>query len=298
MLTVPIPQLPTYLSPSTYMIANDCEFAAWIMKWSGQGIRIQQTAPMAMGSIVDSYIKAEIAQQFGKTIEKTLLAELLHTVDPDYHSLIPKGKEIVEEYIKQGCLRRLLEDGLSDLEIDYKEVEVFGVPLYCRLDAKRSDNTPVDWKVNGFNSKFGGKGLTGYCRKIRRGMNHGPHDIYPTYLEKINYKWAVQLLMYWWVLNPESEEQPKGQIEQICVKPTHLEFYSYKANISRLFATDIKTRIQNLWPRILKGRFHKPVSSFEKCHPFGHPRPCTLVCPAYQQPKTIVDNLLDGEMPQ
>lgn len=292
-------KIPEYLSPSTFMIAEDCELSAYILKWCGIPQSRYQTRPMAMGSAFDSFIKAEIAKKMGKTKSSTFLAKLLENVS--IPEIIPAGKKLAEQYIDSGCLNRLLDDGLEDIEIDFKKVEIFGIPVYCRLDAFMFDLRPVDFKVNGFESSSGGSIKPGYFRRIRDGHDSGYHRDQGCPMETIDRKWAVQLAFYWWVLHhTEDISGPvSGRIEQVCIKPYKTEFVSYDAPVSTTFSIELKANIQSLWYRVLKGEFHKPTPSIMLCHPYGHPRDCVNYCPLYKKKfseasKNVVDLVMYG----
>jgi hypothetical protein len=284
MIHLTLPRQPTYISPSTYMIAEECELSAAFLKWSGVKLKTIQTMPMAVGSAFDSFIKAEIAHLLGKPV---VLAKLLETVEQP--EAIPIGKQLAEQYVNQGCLRRLINEGLSDIELNFKEVEVFGVPVYCKPDSVLGDGTPIDWKVNGYGSARGGSVEIGYFRRIRNGMDLWINSPEQFFLHQINYKWAIQLIFYWWVQNQDKLDQlnlnanpmVKGRIEQVCITPNHVDFVSYQAYAQNTFVIELRDKVQALWQRVLKGEFMEPTPSESLCHPYGHPRPCTLVCPLY-----------------
>lgn len=268
-------RLPEYISPSTFLIADRCDLSAYIEKWAGANFRREQTMPMAVGSAFDSFIKAEIAIALGKPNK---LAELLKTVE--LPAAITVGKELAEKYIEAGCLKRLLDQGLNTIEMDEKK-DIWGVPVFCRLDAALTDNTPVDWKVNGYGSQWGASPFQGYIRRMDRGMNVAIPLTRVPLMEEINRDWAIQLLFYWWVLAPPIIGPARGIIEQVAIKGKKIEFVTYKAEMGPVFVQQIKVDLVTLWNRVIKGELKDCSPNKFICHPYSRPRLCTKLCPYY-----------------
>lgn len=265
---------------------------------------------MAVGSAFDSFVKAELAHLLGKHSEqKVLLAQLLKTVDDRNSDCIIVGKKLFEEYNYQGCVRRLMDDGLTDIELESqrdilgKEVQgtektIGAVPVFCKPDAKMvfarrqiyttkvffdaGIEAPIDWKVTGAFSQSGGSPKPGYLRSYKNGCDNGRHERYGIPLEDIDQYWATQLTFYNWVLNNTEGPLPAA-IEQVVVAPDSVRFVSYRTYISHEYANGIRHRLVDFWERLHSGQIKDPVPSLWTCEPFGNPRPCTVVCSAYKK---------------
>jgi hypothetical protein len=292
----------THISPSSFKQMLACEYESWLLRVSGIPFpRGKQTKPMAVGSSFDSFVKAEIAFALGKHKDsKNLLAELLKNVDDECRDCIPVGKKLFDEYKNSGCLRRLLDEGLVDIELSFKQ-DIFGtevagtgkligkVPVFCKPDAvinpyKSPLLTPTDWKVNGALSQTGASPKPGYLHCYRNGFDEGPHDKCGCHMEDIDKDWAIQLCFYSWVLNPNDHtgKNLPVAIEQVAVRPNQVSFVSYRTTVSAGFCSWVKTTLEDLWERFALGEIAEPTPSFFLCEPFGTPKSCTMLCSAYK----------------
>lgn len=296
---------PKYISPSTFKLMQQCEYMVWLLKYSGiPFLESPQTKPMAVGSAFDSFVKAEIAYLLGKHKEsKNLLAELLKTVSEQHADCILVGKKLFEEYNYAGCVRRLMDDGLTDIELSStreifgqtvagSEKTIGGVPVFCKPDAVIGTNTPIDWKVNGALSDTGASPKKGYLRCYKNGCDQGRHDQYGIPLEDIDKDWAIQLTFYAWVAGKLEGNLPVA-IEQVAVRGAVVQFASFRTYVSDSFAQAVKAQLQDYWERFNSGVVADPVPGTWKCEPFGTPRPCTVVCKAY---KATLGNAIDRSM--
>jgi len=247
------------------------------------GIKIPkhpQTPQMAVGSAFDSFIKAEIARLLGKP---NRLSELIKTVDNWEYVKI--GNEICQEYIRQGCLKTLMDEGLTEIEIKGEDGLCHGIlpgtdiPVAGIPDAAFSDGTPVDWKVSGYKSRKRSP-TQGYTRLIHNNFNRGRHDKYYQPMHKINERWALQLIFYNWMLK-QPVRKYTGAIEEIIIKDDKLYFGSFRNHIDPTYAMDIRNKVMNKWNRLAKGEIDTPKPSVYLCEPYGTPRTCTLACTYY-----------------
>lgn len=311
MIQVKLPiQLP-YISPSTYNVMIRCEYEAWIRKCSGiPYMSTDESKSMAVGTSFDAYVKAEIAYLLGKVKEsKNLLSSLLSGINEKNLDCIPIGKKLFDRYSYEGCIRRLMDDGLTDIELSSKK-EILGtkvkgiektigsVPVFCKPDAvirtavhlsqygttfsDKERVLPVDWKVNGALSKTGQSPKPGYLRKIVNGFDEGRHDRYGIPLEEIDQDWANQLTFYSWINGNEEIEDYPVAIEQIAVRGETIAFASFRTYVSKAWVQKTKTTLQDLWERFASGTLNEPVPSKFLCEPYNQPKPCTIVCPFYK----------------
>jgi hypothetical protein len=256
-----------------------------------------QTEPMAIGSAFDSFVKAEIARLLGKT---NRLAELLErSVEPQNFHLVKEANKLFELYNYCGRVKNLIDEGIEDIELEFREdiggvivpgtkALIGGVTLFGKPDALLKGNIPLDWKVNGWNSKTGQSPKKGYKDSIIIKNNqikeqNKRHSDYPLNLEQIDQDWATQLLFYWWLLDKCNSLPPMAAIEQVAIRQDTIALVSYRATIGQEFANNIWTQLIDIWERFLDGKFKEPEPGLYKCEPFNNPRTCTLECSAYKE---------------
>ena len=262
------------------MLAEECELSLWINKLSGIKLpRGAQTVQMALGSAVDAFIKTEIALMLGK---KERLADLLKNVDKQHWNIVRLGNSIAQEYVDQGCLKTLMDEGLDQIELTNFNSPLPGTTIILGgiPDAAINSIVPADWKVSGYQSKYHKSPTKGYCRLIHNRYNRGRHRDYDLPLEEIDRRWATQLVFYNWIFGVETKM--KGAIEQIIINKDKLYFASYRNRISQLFADRIKNKLVDMWSRFKEGKIIQPTPSISLCEPYDRPRMCTTVCHLYK----------------
>lgn len=301
-----------YLSPSSIGRILECPYSEYLLRCAGYQLpQMPQTEQMAIGSAFDAFVKAEISRLLGKEVK---LAQLLESsVSKDNKHIIRYAHDLFNIYNYYGCVKQLMDEGIEDIELDIKKTvggekvsgtdfNLGGVPLFGKPDAMLSNNRPIDWKVNGWNSKTGQSPKPAYQRaleiKIKTNdqgeiISHtnagdkGRHNNYPLPMEYIDDKWALQLLVYYWLGSKieitEDTLCPKEVgIEQIAIRPNTICLVRYRTTISKDFAKKIYDTVKKIWTMFETGEFPEPQPSFQTCEPYNNPKVCTMVCEAYK----------------
>lgn len=284
----------------------------------GQGLpRGYNTEQSSLGIAFDAFVKYNLAIRLGKEKEaKNKLATLLDGIDPNWKQVIPIANDLCEKYIEQGCLNRLIADGIEDIELtsfaDIGGKKIAGsekfigqVRLFGKPDASLTNKhaptdkripIPLDWKVNGYKSNSTVSPKKGYIRRIIDGYDRGNHIQAGIEFQDIDRDWAQQLLFYNWMLGNDTGPF-HGAIEQILINNStdgvirRVEFISYRGVIGFMWACNKQAEVQAAWDRIQEGDFDPAMPSDFKCVPFNNPRPCTLVCPEYER---MVNNVVEN----
>lgn len=242
-----------------------------IQKWEREGVeafylhylthhrppREPQTRPMSVGSAFDAYCKSFLHDKlFGKNHDNSnkfdFQAIFEAQVEPQNRDwALTAGKYVFELYKSSGALSDLLNDLLAaktdprfEFEVrgqvnGYREGvdrEMNGVTLLGKPDAayvnRDGNHVVLDWKVNGYCSKYPTSPMKGYVRlRGSDGRNQGCHkECSPFelggmtiniggFLEHFNEDWARQLGIYAWLC-----DEPVGgdfivAIDQMSCKP-------------------------------------------------------------------------------
>lgn len=305
MLSLPIITELKYISYSSFKQALGCEYEFYLMRLAGMPyMPFPQTRPMAMGYAFESFVKAEIARLLGKLEYKNKLAKLLENIQPEHQDIIAKGHELFEEYCHCGQLKRLIDEGVEDVELEgHAElgghsiegiVSNFGViKIFGKPDAVMVDR-PLDWKVNGFESKWGKSPTPGYVRSFTRGVDKGRHEKSQLPMELLDPEWATQMVFYNWLKKGAVVGPMLGAIEQVAISPTKVSFSSFRSSISTTFVEKIFDQLNDLWTRLKDGQINEPVPDTQKCEPYGEPKVCTVMCKYYQA--SSLNNPMDREI--
>lgn len=293
-MKLPILKQVEYISPTGFKQAKSCQYEFYLNRMSGQKIiTMPQTEQMAIGCAFDAFVKAELARLLGK---EPKLAEMLNTIELQNVHVIPEGKQLFEKYVYEGCMHRLVDEGLANVELSIKKIVdgkqikgtekiLGGIPLFGKPDAAFINNSHADWKVNGYKSANGVSPKKGYLRCIVNGVDKGRHKDYGINLEEIDEDWATQLLFYYWMASGNSEPNSKlrGAIEQIAIRGDTVAFVSIRANIGVEFQIKVFKQLTDLWNNIVEGEIEEPKPDLWKCEPFNNPKPCTLYCERYKK---------------
>jgi hypothetical protein len=231
---------PEYVSPTSLALWRKSPEEFYIRYLCETRLpREKQTGPMAVGSAFDAYVKSHLYQTLvGKGDPKYEFTTLFETqVEPHNRDVaLIDGKHVFEAYKSYGPLADLLkemQDCLSEpkFEIEIKgtishngrEVSFLGRPDVFFMN-KEGGHISIDWKVNGYYSKYGQSPMKGYVR-IFPGL-HGHIDCIPGYhhgmkinklytLDMLNEDWAAQLSIYSWLCGVDVGSDFIAGIDQI-----------------------------------------------------------------------------------
>lgn len=273
---------PKYLSPTSLgKWLNDPEEFYLQYLADNRPPRFPQTQPMSVGSAFDAYVKNYYHKcLFGVVAPKfeieTILTEQVEPHNRDW--AFDAGKYAFECYKKSGALADLLVE-LNNAQCAPRfeftlQADLFGVPLLGKPDLYyiHKSGTPVelDWKVNGFCSKFNKSPEKGYL-KIRDGWVGTPSrnaggshkDALPMrvngiiintahYLEDVNDGWAKQLATYGWLCGAEIGSDFITALDQLCCKPDKpnrpkIRVAEHRTRISKAYQLSTVEQYKQLW---------------------------------------------------
>jgi hypothetical protein len=210
--------------------------------------RMPQTQPMAVGAAFDAYVKSYYHEKLFDVVDPRFEFETIFEEQVEEHNrdwAREAGKYTFNCYKTSGALADLLvelQQSGSEPRFEFTlQLEIDGVPLLGKPDLffKHKSGTPIilDWKVNGFCSKYNKSPQRGYLR-VRDGWVGAPSrgagnlhkDAHPmTYkgvlinvaerLETIYKDWARQLSTYAWLCGAEIGDDFVVAVDQIVAKP-------------------------------------------------------------------------------
>lgn len=262
--------------------------------------RPKQTAPMAMGSAFDAFVKSylhfALFANYGKddTYDPDVIFE--SQVDADHRSEVhDKAQHLFMLYRKCGALTDLMIElekaaGEPRFEFEirsYLDAGPHSIPILGKPDLfyinKFGAHVILDWKVNGYYSKSRISPTKGYT-KIRdtwgpldapaaRGhmlshrnailIEHRGVTINATYMNDCSSEWADQLCIYAWLLGAEvgSENLIVG-IEQIVCND-QVRVASHRSRVAHDYQLRLRSRYQYLWDCVTSGHFFDDTSISE-----------------------------------
>lgn len=265
-------RVPTYLSPTSIAKWETSveEFYLYYLT-DNRPPREPQTQPMSIGSAFDAFVKSYLHEKlFGQTHKDSnrfgRKALFEAQVEPQHRSWAwTNGAYVFEMYKKSGALLDLLTDLNAAQESPRFEFEVTGVVNGYREGVSRSFGVAgpgtdgsepsgrltllgkpdvayvnkagrhviLDWKVNGYCSRYSVSPMQGYVRvRGSDGRTQGHHARCSPFeldgitiniaakLEDFNKDWARQLAIYAWLM-----EEPIGgdfviAVDQLVCKPS------------------------------------------------------------------------------
>lgn len=282
-----------YLSPTSFQQALECELEFYLMRMSGlQLVSLPQNEQMAVGCAFDAFVKSRISELLGKDVK---LAKLLDTVDEQNLHLIPIGHQIFDLYEKYGCINVLLEEGIEDIELEYKQIiggkeipgtqtTLGGVKLFGKPDAEIKLHRPHDWKTTGWGSKSLKSPPPGYSECFHFGYRKGGHKSHLP-MHMVNPKWSTQLIFYKWMRHGLAFDSFRGSIDLIIIPPdisSGIIVAQYRNEISSEEIKRIWEYVKKIWESFQEGVFQEPIPSLNLCEPYQNPKPCTCFCPVYK----------------
>lgn len=253
---------------------------------------------MGIGSAFDAYVKSALHEAlFGKGVDPTYELDALFTSQVEEQNrdeCREAGHYAFEAYKLSGAYDDLLADMLqSEFEPQFEfrlDKVVEGVPLMGYPDAfyihKSGVHVVLDWKCNGFFSKYGATPYK-YYSMIRDGWDETTAKpsrncsrSHPKYKEKTHREvklgshcmaetskdWADQLSIYAWMLG----EKVGGEdfvvcIDQLAAKRREgayplLRIANHRAKISTKWQNQLVQRLTSCWKTIQSGHIFTDLS--------------------------------------
>lgn len=278
---------PKYLSPSSIdMWVKDRE-AFYVNYLSENRIdRPPQTAPMAIGSGFDAYVKNYLFSILGDVPDGFDLQTLFNSqVEEQNRHLQPECEWVFEQYkntyMCEGLVAML--KSASEYNFEFTEQrEVEGVPLLGKPDAYlvvAGTGLILDWKVNGFMSKSNVSPNKGYilCEDMWSEGSHSRshmtvhkdvicmeldgYKFTSCYFDEINQGWALQLSIYGWLMGCTPGTDFLGQIDQIACSGKDrdsdgrpkMRLARFRSLISARYQERLLGMIKDIWQRIQRG---------------------------------------------
>ncbi|KPK52837.1 MAG: hypothetical protein AMS22_08430 [Thiotrichales bacterium SG8_50] len=291
-----------YLSPSS-LATWECNREEFYLKYltENRPPRQPQENYMSIGSAFDAYVKSRLALDlWGQDADPQFDFETIFTDQVEQHNrdwARQAGYYALKCYQVSGAYYELLDA----LELAAEEPqfefgvsgEVEGVPLFgkpdCRYITHEGTHVILDWKVNGFCSKYGASPYKGYAM-IRDGWDYAftkpsrgqgrPHKMYTPrkhsdlvigrhYLEETSKDWADQLSIYGWMLGEAvGDENVVVCIDQLACKPNGewplIRVASHRCRVSEIWQQSLIKRLQDCWSTIQSGHIFNDTMSKEE----------------------------------
>lgn len=294
---------PQYLSPTSlnWFYKNQQEFYLMYLA-DKRPPRFPQTQPMAVGSAFDAYAKSFLHEKiFGvghdpKFAFQTIFESQVEEQNRDFG--IIAGKHVFDEYKRNGALADLLLDlqkaiGPPKFELQIQgainghregvTMEMGDVPFLGKPDVayinKFGANVILDWKVNGYCSKYNVSPMQGYVRLREDGSNKGQHKNAQLmnhkgvminvagFLEHFDDEWARQLAIYGWLCGMDVGSDFIVAVDQVVCKPAAprplLRIAEHRLRISAGYQWDTFAKAQQAWAIINSDHFFRDVSKEE-----------------------------------
>lgn len=223
--------------------------------------KIAQTQPMAVGSAFDAYVKADLYKKLvnkgDPKYEFNTLFEM--QVEPDNRALARiDGKTVFDAYVKHGGQAELvleMQDALTEpkFEIDVeselswngKAVKMLGKPDVFFVN-RQGAHVIVDFKVNGFYSRYKMSPKKGYVRLLPGRTEHkdclirdhnGVRINMLQALEHLDETWASQLSIYAWLCGCEIGSDWIAGIEQLVCQRNEIDIPDIKVAQHRMICS-------------------------------------------------------------
>jgi hypothetical protein len=263
-----------------------------------------QTQPMSIGSAFDAYAKSYLHNRlFGKGNDPkyefhALFEAQVQTQWRDWARI--HGLYVFNKYMESGALADLMLELEQAVNVPKFEIEISGVVHHSRDDYSREaktmekagvvllgkpdvffinkhgGHTNIDWKVNGYCSKWKKSPTPGYV-KIRLDKKGGCHTDcvlkmhngilinIATTLEMIDVDWATQLSIYAWLSGCAIGHDFIAGIDQIVCSNSGTEFpdiriAEHRLLVSPSFQFDVFELANDLWDRCHSNHFFRNMS--------------------------------------
>jgi len=296
-------RLPTYLSPSSLSLWESDREAFFLKHLiENRPPRIPQTDYMSIGSAFDAYVKAELhSALFGIGSNPSFEFDAIFTEQVEEQNrdwALGAGKYAFDAYRATRSYGELLDDLLASQtapEFEFRvDGSVMGVPLMGKPDLRYIDasgaHVILDWKVNGFCSKWGASPYKGFrmirdgwtladgkpsrgvgkAHKMYKPLDHYGLEIGSHFLEETCQDWADQLSIYGWMLGEiVGAENVVVRVDQLACKPRAGGFpwvrvANHCCRISEGWQQHLVKRLMNCWESITSGFIFNDTMSREE----------------------------------
>ena len=286
-----------YMSPTSLMLHESNPEECYMRYISDNPPpRMMQTEPMSVGSAFDAAVKGRLNVDLGLGLAFTADDLFYSSVEPHNRDFAQGAGEVVMDgYVADGSYSRLLRllGGATDVWMDYdSQFEWDGVPVFGKPDLGfsvlctdeqvsrgRLDRAlwrvVLDWKVNGFCSKSGGRAVAGHSRhKDFFPCWVGPLEVScESYLEHREKKWATQTCVYSVMdaltLGLDLEDEPLVLIDQVlCRDGSYVGTMEHVSGLSVGFRDSVRSRFVSAWDVWNSDWFFRDLTraeSMEKC---------------------------------
>lgn len=223
---------------------------------------------MSVGSGFDARVKIALEIDItGKSDETDRELFEKQVERPNWEFAWEASQTVFYAYRKSGayrCLLKELEKAASiprfefiveeDIKYEDNSVRFHGRPdLY--FVSSEDAHVIVDWKVNGFCSKYGVKPKAGYLKLFPGNKMH--RDCHPMVVngieinvakpfEKVDKSWASQLAIYGWCMGEPVGAPVIVIIEQLACTPQGIKCASHRGRVSTDFQTQLYYKAVNM----------------------------------------------------
>lgn len=281
-MLLPINKELPYISPSSYMAWENCNYYHYLRKLSGKPFPEEfQTEAAALGTVFDCCIKSFLCKQKSLTINRQALWENVRIVSELQH-VIKEGVDLFKLYHSAPPAIEVAKSitGVDLQAADY--CKYLGIPIFGYPDACIG-KIPFDWKTIGYNSTYQRSPTPGYkfCYDLtNRCMWKGQHARYGEPLDKLNPSWGTQCLFYSWMFG--NTTSPAGMIHQIIYQPSRILLAVYLGEISKERIEEVNTRIQEMWEQSLDGLIPDPIANAHTCIKYKQVCQAATYCHFYE----------------
>ena len=296
-------RIPKFLSPSS-LSKWECNREEFYLQYLAdfRPPRPPQMDYMSIGSAFDAYVKAELHEAlFGAGADPQFEFDAIFVQQVEEHNrdwALIHGEYAFECYKVTDSYKELLDallDSQTDPQFEFTVTkDIQGVPLLgkpdCRYIHKNGAHVILDWKVNGFCSKYGASPYKGYriirdgwkpaekkptrgaggFHKLYKPIEHNGMTVGAHYLEETCKDWADQLSIYAWMLGEEvGGEDAVVCIDQLACKPSPttlpwIRVANHCCRLSETWQTDLVKRLTDCWSTITSGYIFEGLMSREE----------------------------------
>lgn len=273
----------TYISPSSFMAWENCEYFTYLNKLADLERLPQYTSrAAAVGIIFDALVKRRIADELGIEGAQLDVRRIVNEIKTDdLPKCVEVATEVAKRYIKLNLHARLLN--ATELTLQQTiYTNIGGVPILGKLDAC-IDGIVFDWKLKGFARDTGTASLTpGYHKRT-----HFEHGIQPPHGDRkslwmSNRKWAIQVIFYNWLKWCSPAEYI---IHEIANTKAGIVMVELKGEINKDHSTEIFKRVDAMWTNVngLDAEIADPTPTKYKCEQYGTVCRQAINCKKYME---------------
>lgn len=260
-MILPIIRTPKYISPSSFITWENCNYFTYLDKNSPHILKEQLSTPAAaIGTVFDIVVKSYLCTKYNWSLDHEKIWDGLVLGKEDHH-IIEDAVYLAKLYIKLGIIN----------DIRWKTVDFSasgthnGVPIFGYPDAE-TEHGAFDWKTTGYSSAYTVSPKQGYTRcwnlstgRIYKEKHHRHGEPFHT----IDRSWAIQMLFYKWLVGATSG----GQIHQLIYQKNHILLAELDIVLDPQFEWEIEQKLQMMWEQVngAEVELEPPVPSEQTC---------------------------------